>query len=129
MNTILGRDLAEWTATYPTLKTLLRCEETAWFNPYATAAAEGLSRVGLTRADIEDARDRLKRWAPYLAQVFPAARPTGGILESPLTCVPSFKAQLETHYGITIPGQLWACLLYTSPSPRDRTRSRMPSSA
>jgi len=26
-------------------------------------------------------------------------------------------------------GQLRACLLYTSPSPRDRTRSRMPSSA
>ena len=24
---------------------------------------------------------------------------------------------------------LYACLLYTSPSPRDRTRSRMPSSA
>ena len=24
---------------------------------------------------------------------------------------------------------LWDCLLYTSPSPRDRTRSRMPSSA
>ena len=23
----------------------------------------------------------------------------------------------------------WPCLLYTSPSPRDRTRSRMPSSA
>ena len=26
-------------------------------------------------------------------------------------------------------GQLLICLLYTSPSPRDRTRSRMPSSA
>jgi len=25
--------------------------------------------------------------------------------------------------------QWWICLLYTSPSPRDRTRSRMPSSA
>src|SRR5664280_2097478 len=25
--------------------------------------------------------------------------------------------------------RLWSCLLYTSPSPRDRTRSRMPSSA
>ena len=24
---------------------------------------------------------------------------------------------------------VWGCLLYTSPSPRDRTRSRMPSSA
>ena len=27
------------------------------------------------------------------------------------------------------PGQSKYCLLYTSPSPRDRTRSRMPSSA
>ena len=27
------------------------------------------------------------------------------------------------------PGQTYYCLLYTSPSPRDRTRSRMPSSA
>ena len=26
-------------------------------------------------------------------------------------------------------GKGWDCLLYTSPSPRDRTRSRMPSSA
>ena len=26
-------------------------------------------------------------------------------------------------------GNSWFCLLYTSPSPRDRTRSRMPSSA
>ena len=26
-------------------------------------------------------------------------------------------------------GNMWVCLLYTSPSPRDRTRSRMPSSA
>ena len=26
-------------------------------------------------------------------------------------------------------GQIYVCLLYTSPSPRDRTRSRMPSSA
>ena len=25
--------------------------------------------------------------------------------------------------------KVWDCLLYTSPSPRDRTRSRMPSSA
>ena len=31
---------------------------------------------------------------------------------------------------LLIPRQnFWSCLLYTSPSPRDRTRSRMPSSA
>jgi len=34
------------------------------------------------------------------------------------------------HYGSTqIDGKDYPCLLYTSPSPRDRTRSRMPSSA
>ena len=37
------------------------------------------------------------------------------------------------HYGLTVIadniGDIVGCLLYTSPSPRDRTRSRMPSSA
>ena len=31
--------------------------------------------------------------------------------------------------AITLPKEVQPCLLYTSPSPRDRTRSRMPSSA
>ena len=36
----------------------------------------------------------------------------------------------ETLFGITpYSEEAYACLLYTSPSPRDRTRSRMPSSA
>ena len=35
-----------------------------------------------------------------------------------------------SHFPINNYRELWkACLLYTSPSPRDRTRSRMPSSA
>ena len=32
-------------------------------------------------------------------------------------------------YKGTIKTKLWCCLLYTSPSPRDRQKSRMPSSA
>ena len=35
-----------------------------------------------------------------------------------------FKEDFDSHSGL-----VKACLLYTSPSPRDRTRSRMPSSA
>ena len=31
--------------------------------------------------------------------------------------------------GVSKAAQIFDCLLYTSPSPRDRTRSRMPSSA
>ena len=36
--------------------------------------------------------------------------------------------EAKTTYGI-LGIKVWICLLYTSPSPRDRTRSRMPSSA
>ena len=36
---------------------------------------------------------------------------------------------LGTVSGYDFKIQLYTCLLYTSPSPRDRTRSRMPSSA
>jgi len=47
----------------------------------------------------------------------------------------SFKSQIddiiseEWQQGCRMLADLLACLLYTSPSPRDRTRSRMPSSA
>ena len=36
---------------------------------------------------------------------------------------------VTTWGGVANTARIGACLLYTSPSPRDRTRSRMPSSA
>ena len=38
-------------------------------------------------------------------------------------------APIDTPLFEMVPPPVWLCLLYTSPSPRDRTRSRMPSSA
>ena len=38
-------------------------------------------------------------------------------------------ASITTPEPRTINIQVWDCLLYTSPSPRDRQKSRMPSSA
>ena len=40
-----------------------------------------------------------------------------------------YMAATEGHPNVTLSSILGRCLLYTSPSPRDRTRSRMPSSA
>ena len=50
---------------------------------------------------------------------------------------PSGRRRRPGFFRVERPDQLWhmdmtsvwVCLLYTSPSPRDRTRSRMPSSA
>ena len=39
------------------------------------------------------------------------------------------KSEYDEVAGFSIWGGLWGCLLYTSPSPRDLSTSRMPSSA
>ena len=55
---------------------------------------------------------------------------TAGILNGAVDAAGStaaYSEQLST--AATHMESLNACLLYTSPSPRDRTRSRMPSSA
>ena len=62
-----------------------------------------------------------------------AFNPRGGILiSSPIARVPYHFDKTETilwHVRGKKRVFLYPCLLYTSPSPRDRTRSRMPSSA
>ena len=59
---------------------------------------------------------------------------TGGALAGNTTKEPQFTENSggSKTYGVTATdsaGNTYTCLLYTSPSPRDRTRSRMPSSA
>ena len=48
---------------------------------------------------------------------------------SSLTAYQRSKFLIDAHRLMMESQQEIACLLYTSPSPRDRTRSRMPSSA
>ena len=62
------------------------------------------------------------------------------LMRSPKSCRPTYKGQWKCHprkvlqLGFLLSrlknmGLLYTCLLYTSPSPRDATLSRMPSSA
>lgn len=105
--TVLGKPIAEWVRDFPLMQNLIDCEETAWFNPNVKPMATALPEVGLTTADIDDAADRLLRFAPYLAETFPQTRPSGGIIESPLVAVPDLQTALESHYDRELPGKLW----------------------
>ena len=51
-----------------------------------------------------------------------------GYIDVPAQAYWAAQTQRSTQ-NFKIGGQKMPCLLYTSPSPRDRTRSRMPSSA
>ena len=50
------------------------------------------------------------------------------ILGKKIGCTKNIKKRVEQEQGYK-PGEYEICLLYTSPSPRDLSTSRMPSSA
>jgi len=78
---------------------------------------------------IRPQRKRQKEQEQLLSELRKGARviTTGGI-HGQVESVGEETVVLKVESGATIRVSK-ACLLYTSPSPRDRTRSRMPSSA
>ncbi|MFI7864178.1 D-serine ammonia-lyase [Ectopseudomonas khazarica] len=102
---ILGKSLAQWCAEYPLLDELIALHETSWFNPGVAPVAQALADVGLSAADVADASARLKRFAPYLARVFPQTAGSGGIIESDILALPRMQAWLSEQGGDV--GALW----------------------
>lgn len=94
------------TKQYPLIDTLTQLVETSWFNPSVTTTSIALPYVGLGKADTDDAAARLKRFAPFLAHVFPQTKDSNGIIESPIREIPSMKSALEAQYQTNIAGQL-----------------------
>ena len=107
MTSIAGKEPSTWEAKFPLIRELVAYQETAWFNPGIRSGKAALTGLGLTVADIDDAAARLRRFAPYIAQVFPETRLSAGIIESPLYAAPFMQAAIERREDIRIPGKLW----------------------
>lgn len=91
---------------FPLVKRLIDLEEVVWFNPNITTLKEGLPYVGLDAANIKDASERLKRFAPYLMKAFPETEASNGIIESSVVDIDKMKSCLETQYDTQILGRL-----------------------
>lgn len=91
---------------YPLVKEMINLHEISWFNPNATTVAEGLPYVGLNQANVKDAEERLKRFAPYLCQAFPETQHTQGILESEVVAIPAMQKTLQDRYNVAITGNV-----------------------
>ncbi|MCU4580052.1 D-serine ammonia-lyase [Acinetobacter gyllenbergii] len=102
-----SEQIQQLVAEYPIVKDLIELKETVWFNPNFTTLDEGLPYVGLNQSDIDDARDRLARFAPYLMAVFPETLATKGIIESELIDILNMQQHLEAHFNQKIAGKLW----------------------
>ncbi|NKQ22613.1 D-serine ammonia-lyase [Brevibacillus laterosporus] len=91
---------------YPLINKLISTEEIFWINPNKKDFEVGIKNTVLTKDDVKDAEDRLKRFAPYIAKVFPETKGMNGIIESPLVRIPSMQQHLEQEYEQEILGQL-----------------------
>ncbi len=91
---------------FPLLKRLVALEETNWFNPNSTTLEVALPFVGLDEKDIHDASQRFKRFAPYIADVFPETAASGGIIESEVVEIAKMKAEMERLYTTPILGRM-----------------------
>ncbi|MFE7084198.1 D-serine ammonia-lyase [Priestia megaterium] len=99
-------DLETLKVNYPLLNQLISLEELFWTNPKIEEFDSGITKSPVTIEDVRDAEERLKRFAPYIATVFPETKESNGIIESPLIRIPNMKKQLEQEYKQTIQEQL-----------------------
>lgn len=82
-------------------------KEIFWVNPRLKPAQIANQESKYTITDIQDAEDRLHRFAPFIQIAFPETKERGGLLESDITQVDAMKAWLEKHYGKGLPGKLF----------------------
>ncbi|PEF55183.1 D-serine ammonia-lyase [Bacillus cereus] len=91
---------------YPLLNKLIATEEVFWVNPNMEKYETAIKDSPLSEENVKDAEERLKRFASYIAKVFPETKETKGIIESPLLKIPSMKQALEKNYEQPILGEL-----------------------
>ncbi|WP_252504800.1 D-serine ammonia-lyase [Sporosarcina sp. Marseille-Q4943] len=90
----------------PLLQKIIEKQEVLWQNPLNGTSAAGIAQSGISEADVKDASERLKRFAPYIKKVFPETEGANGIIESPITAIPKMKEALSAPYETEIPGEL-----------------------
>lgn len=90
----------------PSVKDAAAGMETFWLND--RKLPENMQgEKAVSKAQIEDARKRLERFAPYLSQVFPETAKDCGVIESELREISAMKYELNEKWQAGIGGRLF----------------------
>lgn len=89
------------------INALKHYQEIFWYPPEIKECEHGLNGVGLRRADIEDAEQRLTRFAPYLAKVFTELEASHGRIESEMVSIPNMQKHACATLNLPTTGQWW----------------------
>ncbi|WP_018754955.1 D-serine ammonia-lyase [Paenibacillus terrigena] len=106
-NLIAGKTIEEWKNELPELQKIIDTEEVFWGNPQLESCNNRIINTEIGIADIEDAEERLLRFAPYLATVFPETKEKNGIIESELVNIPKMQQQLSEMFNQEIAGNVY----------------------
>ena len=91
--------------TIPAVADAAALKETFWLNDkMVPEAQQNITEV--SPSQIQDASQRLTRFAPYLKKVFPELEATNGIIESELRGIPAMADFLNENYDAGILGRL-----------------------
>lgn len=90
----------------PVVADISQHREVAWENPKYAPYQQVRSTLPLTSADIDDAENRLLRFAPFIMACYPETRPQGGLIESPLTEIPAMADALNSKWQAGFAGRL-----------------------
>lgn len=75
-----------------TVQALADVKETLWINP---KGKENTFNKDITEKDIDEAEERLQRFASYIKKAFPETMKSGGIIESQLKDIPKMQKALS----------------------------------
>lgn len=98
------QDIKILTAQIPQLADASQYKACCWLNPNLRPYAGQHLLISPTR--MEDAQQRLERFAPFLLEKFPETAENGGLIESPLREIGKMQAILNHQYNGTLPGKL-----------------------
>ena len=86
---------------------LSKLEEIAWINKKEISFSEYEKSLPVSDKQLDEAEDRLKRFAPFIKKAFPETEKSNGIIESPLEPILNMQKKLEEKYSTRIPGKLY----------------------
>ncbi|MGN1168005.1 MAG: D-serine ammonia-lyase [Lachnospiraceae bacterium] len=98
----MGKDYME----IDVVKQISKAKEVGWINPEKIPWKDAEKKLEMTIEDINDAQERLERFAPFIMKCFPETIDTKGIIESALTPIPKMQEYLEETYNVKIGGRL-----------------------
>ncbi|WP_035293629.1 D-serine ammonia-lyase, partial [Clostridium sp. KNHs214] len=103
---IYGKSINTWIKEYSIIKDLVDTKEVFWLNKKYTNFEKAMDKISLGEDDVKDAEDRLLRFAPLIAKLFPETEKLNGIIESPLIEIPKMRSKIETIFNTNIPNKL-----------------------